>query len=526
MLSKLPSWQNLCDHKARLAALHLRDLFKIDSGRADKFFVQAEGLHFDFSKTHIDDESFADLIRLAEDANLENWRARMFSGEKINVSEDRAVLHVALRAEPTQKFEVDGEDIMPFVQNTLADMKRISDDVHAGRWTGFTGKKIKHVVNIGIGGSDLGPRMVCEALASYHVDDLNVYFVANVDGADIARVLSKCDPETTLFLIASKTFTTQETMKNAQSAKSWILSSLGDEASIENHFIALSRNIDAAREFGVSEGNILPLKDWVGGRFSLWSSVGLSICLAIGFGRFKELLSGAHKMDQHFYHAPLSENIPVILALTGIWHRNFWGMESVAVLPYAEPLSLFSSWLQQLDMESNGKRVSRKNEVLNDDTSPVVFGQSGTNGQHAFYQMLHQGTSIVPSEFIGFKDTDTDTDHHRLLLMNLVAQSQALAFGGTENKDDLAREFPGDRPNSVLILDKLTPESLGKLIALYEHKIFVQGVIWDINSFDQWGVELGKVLANELLRLDDKSLETAPLDSSTLSLLKHLNKTP
>lgn len=526
MLNKSKEWIQLEEHKSRVADVSLRQFFTADEARHERFGLQVGALYCDYSRNLIDQDVFDALLQMARAREVEAWRDKMFSGVRINNSEDRAVLHVALRAPDHADFVIEGddEDLMAFIPATRRQMKAFADAVHSSQWTGHTGKQIKSIVNIGIGGSDLGPRMVSAALTSYHVKNLSVHYVSNVDEADLHNVLLKCDPETTLFLVVSKTFTTQETMTNAQSAKAWLLEGLGsDETATQKHFAAVSTNIEAALNFGIAADNIFPMRDWTGGRFSLWSSVGLSIALAVGFDNFQKLLDGAYEMDEHFKSAPLEKNMPVILGMLGIWYRNFWNAQSYAVLPYAQLLSLFSDWLQQLDMESNGKRVSRDNQVLDYDTGPAVFGQPGTNGQHAFYQMIHQGTSLVPCEFIGVKNTAYDKEHHKILCAHMAAQAQALAFGRAVQDDCYTKEFTGNKPSTSIVMEDLSPHSLGMLIALYEHKIFVQGIVWGINSFDQWGVELGKTLAKKILDVDYQiGNSEGDMDSATLSVLKKL----
>ncbi len=459
-----------------------------------------------------------DLLRsLAREAGVEVMRDKMFAGEAINLTEGRAVLHVALRNFSSRPIGVAGKDVMPEVRAALNHMSAFSESVRSGDWKGHTGKPIRAIVNIGIGGSDLGPVMVTEALRPYRRDDLDLHFVSNVDGSDIAEVLKRVDPETTLFLVASKTFTTQETMANAHSARAWFLGHAKDEKYIAKHFVALSTNAKEVARFGISTDNMFVFWDWVGGRYSLWSSIGLSIALAIGFENFHALLEGAHEMDEHFRTAPLDESLPVTLALLGIWYNNFFGAETHAILPYDQYLSRFPAYFQQGDMESNGKRVTRDGKVVDTQTGPVIWGEPGTNGQHAFYQLLHQGTKLVPSDFLASVETYNPIgEHHTLLLANFLAQTEALMQGRTEGEARRELEaaglegealsallphkvFPGNRPTNSLLYQKLDPRTLGMLIALYEHKIFVQGIVWNVNSFDQWGVELGKKLASAIL---------------------------
>lgn len=502
MLSDTAAWRALRAHRALIEKTHMRELFTRDPQRQKKFTLAAGGLRLDYSRHRITDETMDLLLALARDCGLEGWRDRLLGGAKINNTEDRAVLHTALRAPADAQIVVDNENIVPFVHQVLAQMRDFSDAVRSGAWTGHTGKAIKTVVNIGIGGSDLGPRMVCGALKPYASDDLAVRFVSNVDPSDISETLRSCEPETTLFVIASKTFTTQETMANAQAAKDWALRHLKSDDAIARHFVALSTNAQAVKAFGIDPANMFPFRDWVGGRYSLWSSIGLSVCLAAGFDNFRRLLDGAHAMDRHFAEAPLAENMPVILALLGIWYRNFWDAQAYACLPYDHYLTLLPPWLQQLDMESNGKGVTRDGQPVTYETGPVVFGQPGTNGQHAFYQLIHQGTAVIPCDFIGALESHNPLgDQHRVLLANMMAQAQALMQGRTleEAGGNPHRVFEGNRPSSVILLERLDPYHLGMLLALYEHKVFAQGIIWNINSFDQWGVELGKELAKGLL---------------------------
>ncbi|PJB71474.1 MAG: glucose-6-phosphate isomerase [Alphaproteobacteria bacterium CG_4_9_14_3_um_filter_47_13] len=506
MLNDLAAFKALQTHRAECENLSVHDLLVQNPQRLQTYSLEIEGLSVDFSKHLITDQTFRLLMDLAKACNIEDWRNRMFAGEKINHTENRAVLHTALRAPASRPVMVDGEDVMPFIYQTLEQMKSFSEKIRSGAWKGYTGKSIKTVINIGIGGSDLGPRMVCEALWPYCSRDIEVKFVANIDPADISQALQDCNPETTLFIIASKTFTTQETMENAQTAKRWLLAHLKDERAIARHFVALSTNTQAVAAFGIDPAHMFPFRDWVGGRFSLWSSIGLSICIAAGFSRFRALLDGAHAMDNHFCSAPLSANLPVILAMLGVWYRNFWEAQTYAVLPYSQNLALFPAWLQQLDMESNGKGMDREGRQVSYNTGPVVFGSSGTNGQHAFYQLLHQGTTLVPCDFIAALESHYSIgEQHKILLANMKAQSQALIQGRALKEADgnPHRVFPGNRPSTTILLPKLDPFHLGRLLALYEHKIFVQGIIWNINSFDQFGVELGKELAIKILASEE-----------------------
>jgi glucose-6-phosphate isomerase len=520
-------WQALAAHRDEMGAVQMRDLFAQNAGRFDDFSMTLQmpeaSFLFDYSKHIATDTTLRLLFDLARAQDVEGWRDRMFAGEKVNNTEGRAVLHTALRRGADDEVLVDGENVMPYVHDVFAQMKAFTQSVHDGTWVGHTGQQIKTVVNIGIGGSDLGPHMVVEALKPYADKGVDVRFVSNVDGTHIAETIKDLDPATTMFVIASKTFTTQETMTNAQTAKEWLVGKLGgDEACVAKHFAALSTNEQAVTDFGIAPENMFPFKEWVGGRYSLWSSIGLSICLSVGYDRFEQLLAGAREMDTHFETAPLESNMPVIMAMLGVWYRNFMGAESYAVLPYDQYLDLMPDWLQQLDMESNGKSVTRDGDAVDYETGPIVFGQPGTNGQHAFYQLIHQGTSLVPCDFIAPRVSQNDIgDHHEKLLANMVAQSQALMQGRTlvEAGNDPQKVFPGNRPSSTIVMEKVDPFHLGMLLALYEHKIFVQGIVWNLNSFDQWGVELGKELAGKAL-----SGDVQDADSSTQSLMKYLTK--
>ncbi len=514
----------------------LRQLFAEDSARFDKFSIAFEDILLDYSKNSITEDTRALLVRLAEECGLAEAIEAMFSGERINVTENRPVLHTALRNQSDQPIFVDGQDVMPDVKRVLAQMRAFTENILSGQWKGYTGKAITDVVNIGIGGSDLGPVMVTEALKAYKTH-LNVHFVSNVDGTHIAETLKAVDPETTLFLIASKTFTTQETMANAHTAKDWFLASGALEQDVAKHFAALSTNTQAVQSFGIDTQNMFEFWDWVGGRYSLWSAIGLSISLAIGFDRFEELLKGAYDADVHFKETSFESNIPVILALLGVWYNNFFQAESHAILPYDQYLHRFAAYFQQGDMESNGKYIDRNGEQVQYQTGPIIWGEPGTNGQHAFYQLIHQGTKLIPCDFIAPANSlNPIGNHHQLLLSNFFAQTEALMNGKTAEevfaelkkagKSDQDIEalkaykvFSGNRPTNSILLKKMTPRTLGRLIAFYEHKIFVQGVIWNIYSFDQWGVELGKQLANQILPElnDDNSVSSH--DSSTNGLI-------
>lgn len=531
------AWQALQKHFDEMKDVTIADLFAKDGGRFSKFSATFDDqMLVDYSKNRITEETLAKLQDLAKECDLAGAIKSMFSGEKINRTENRAVLHVALRNRSNTPILVDGKDVMPEVNAVLEKMKTFSEAIISGEWKGYTGKAITDVVNIGIGGSDLGPYMVTEALRPYK-NHLNMHFVSNVDGTHIAEVLKKVNPETTLFLVASKTFTTQETMTNAHSARDWFLKAAGDEKHVAKHFAALSTNAKAVGEFGIDTANMFEFWDWVGGRYSLWSAIGLSIVLSIGFDNFVELLSGAHAMDKHFSTTPAEKNLPVLLALIGIWYNNFFGAETEAILPYDQYMHRFAAYFQQGNMESNGKYVDRNGNVVDYQTGPIIWGEPGTNGQHAFYQLIHQGTKMVPCDFIAPAITHNPlSDHHQKLLSNFFAQTEALAFGKSrevveqeyrdQGKDPATLDyvvpfkvFEGNRPTNSILLREITPFSLGALIALYEHKIFTQGVILNIFTFDQWGVELGKQLANRILPelKDDKEISSH--DSSTNGLI-------
>lgn len=533
-LTQSAAYQALVKHYEQVKQVHLRELFKTEPDRFKRFSIQFEDILLDYSKNRITSETMKLLLDLARQAHLEQWRDRMFHGEKINCTENRAVLHVALRNRSNTPILVDGQDVMPEVNKVLESMKRFCNAVHRGQHTGYTGKKITDIVNIGIGGSDLGPVMVTEALKPYTVPGIRAHFVSNVDGTHIAETLKKVDPETVLFIIASKTFTTQETLANAHSAREWFLARAKDEKAVARHFVAVSTNAKEVSKFGIDIANMFGFWDWVGGRYSLWSAIGLSIALTIGFDHFEQLLEGGHSMDKHFVQTPLESNLPVILGLLGIWYNNFFGAQSHAILPYDQYLHRFAAYFQQGDMESNGKYVDRDGQVVDYQTGPIIWGEPGTNGQHAFYQLIHQGTKLIPCDFIGACKTHNPLGRHHLMLMsNFFAQTEALAFGKTSETvrrelGDQAtpqlvqhRTFPGNRPTNSILVRQITPYTLGQLIALYEHKIFTQGIIWNINSFDQWGVELGKQLANVILpELESPGLVTSH-DSSTNGLINH-----
>ncbi len=535
--SKTRSYTSLKAHAAEMAGMRIRDLFTQDPERFRRFSIQFEDILLDFSKNRITEDTHSLLLDLAEECGLKEAIKAMFDGQKINQTENRAVLHTALRNPAKTGVFTDGEDVMPGVHQVLDKMKVFSEKVISGEWKGATGKPIKHLVNIGIGGSDLGPVMVTEALKPYANRHLQLHYVSNVDGSHIAETFKKIDPETTLFFIASKTFTTQETMANAFSARQWFLDNGGTEAGVANHFVAISTNAKAVKEFGIDTANMFGFWDWVGGRYSLWSAIGLSICCSIGFNHFKELLNGAHAMDQHFRNTDFKENLPVTLALLGIWYNNFFGAESHAILPYDQYLHRFAAYFQQGDMESNGKRVDRAGNPVTYQTGPIIWGEPGTNGQHAFYQLIHQGTKLIPCDFIApAKSHNPIGNHHQLLLSNFFAQTEALMNGksGEEVVRELAasgmeageieklkafKVFEGNRPTNSILVRLITPYTLGSLIAMYEHKIFVQGIIWNIFSFDQWGVELGKQLAGKILPELESDAQVSSHDSSTNGLI-------
>ncbi len=534
-----PAWQALLQHQQELADVHMRDLFAEDPQRFERFSIRFEDILFDYSKNRITAQTMKLLLALAEEAGLPQAVQAMFSGEKINLTENRAVLHTALRNRSNRPVYVDGQDVMPEVNRVLAKMRKFSQAVRSGDWKGYTGKAITDVVNIGIGGSDLGPKMVTEALKPYATPDLRAHFVSNVDGTDLVETLKSLNPQTTLFLIASKTFTTQETMTNAHSARAWFLSAAQDESAIAKHFAAMSTNAELVAQFGIDVENMFEFWDWVGGRYSLWSAIGLPIALAVGMDRFEELLSGAHAVDEHFRSTPFAHNIPVIMGLLGVWYNNFFGAESHAILPYDQYLVYFPAYFQQGDMESNGKSVDRQGEWVDYSTGPVIWGQPGTNGQHAFYQLIHQGTKLVPCDFLAAVNSHNPIgDHQPILLSNFLAQTEALMKGRTtaEARAELeaegysgerlrllaaAKAFPGNRPTNSFFYPLLTPHILGALIACYEHKIFTQGVIWNINSFDQMGVELGKKLAKAILPELTAEPKPAAHDSSTAGLIAY-----
>jgi glucose-6-phosphate isomerase len=538
-LRESPAWQALIRHQHEMAGVQMRDLFARDPRRFERFSLRLADILFDYSKNRISEETMRLLLDLARQANLGARIEAMFSGEKINTTENRAVLHVALRNRTNRPILVDGQDVMPEVNRVLAQMRRFSDAVRSGEWQGFTRRAITDVVNIGIGGSDLGPKMVTTALKPYGKLGPQVHYVSNVDSTDLVETLKVLNPETALFLVASKTFTTQETMANARSARAWFLEAAGDEAAIARHFVAMSANAAAVAQFGIDPKNMFEFWDWVGGRYSLWSAIGLSIVLYLGMDRFEELLAGAHRVDEHFRAAPLEKNIPVIMALLGIWYNNFFEAQSHAILPYDQYLLHFPAYFQQGDMESNGKSVTHGGQRVDYTTGPIIWGQPGTNGQHAFYQLIHQGTKLVPCDFLAAAQSHNPLgDQQQILLSNYLAQTEALMRGKEEEeaRAELEREgvsgpqletlaaaktFPGNKPTNSFLYPKLTPKVLGSLIALYEHKIFTQGVIWNINSFDQMGVELGKQLARAILPELGGDDPVTGHDASTNGLIKY-----
>jgi glucose-6-phosphate isomerase len=519
-----PIWQQLTAHRDEIRSGHLREWFASDAGRFGRMSAHLDDLLVDYSK-HLATAKTLELLRgLARERGVEALRDRMFAGERINFTENRPVLHVALRNRSGRGIYVDGRDVMPDVNAALDHMRDFSERVRTGRATGFSGLRLTDVVNIGIGGSDLGPAMVTQALTPYAREGPRMHFVSNVDGAHLSEVLRQVRPESTLFIIASKTFTTEETMMNARSAREWFLAGARSEAAVSKHFVAVSTNAAEVQAFGIDPANMFVFWDWVGGRYSLWSSIGLPIAIATGFANFEQLLEGAHRVDEHFRTAPLEQNIPITLAVLGVWYTDFLGAETLAVLPYDQYLQRFPAYLQQLDMESNGKRVDREGQVVDVATGPVVWGEPGTNGQHAFYQLIHQGTRLIPCDFlVAAQPHHTLPGHHQTLLANCFAQSEALAFGRPE-ADTPHRIFPGNRPSTTMIYRRLDPRTFGMLIALYEHKVFVQGAIWGINSFDQWGVELGKQLAKVIRPEIDSNEPVTTHDASTNGLINYAKR--
>jgi glucose-6-phosphate isomerase len=539
LVNQTPQWKALEAHWGKMSQVQMRDLFARDPARPEQMSLRAADVFADYSKNLVTGETLALLRDLAAAVDLPGWIRRMFAGDRINNTEQRAVLHVALRNRSNRPIYVDGEDVMPGVNDVLRRLDGFVATVRSGDWKGFSGKRITDVVNIGIGGSNLGPLMVCEALRPYQSDNLRVHFVSNVDGTHLADTVRGLDPGTTLFVVASKTFTTMETMTNANSARAWLVNGLSDEAAVANHFVAVSTNETKVVEFGIDPNNMFGFWDWVGGRYSLWSAIGLPIALAVGMDRFIELLEGAHAMDEHFQSADLSENLPAILGLLGVWYANFGGARTHAVLPYDQSLRYLPAYLQQGDMESNGKQVTRGGDPVAYTTGPVVWGEPGTDGQHAFFQLIHQGTQMIPADFIAPVNSQNPLgDHHAKLMANFFAQTEALMRGRTQDEaraemqvagmpaaqvDELAphRTFPGNRPTNTILVDRLTPRTLGALIAMYEHRIFTQGVVWGVNSYDQWGVELGKQLAGVILKELDEGAVSAEHDASTSGLIEY-----
>lgn len=540
--TKTAAWKALIAHQTEMENVQMKNLFKQDSNRFEKMSIQLGDIFFDYSKNIINDETIEKLLKLAEDCKLKAAMKAMFSGEKINETEDRAVMHTALRNFSKEPVTVDGIDIMPEIRGTRQKMKAFCEKIHSGEWKGYTGKKIRNIVNIGIGGSDLGPVMVIEALKPYWIEGMNAYFISNVDGTQIVETLKNLNPEETLFTIASKTFTTQETMTNAHTARDWFLKEAKDKKYVAKHFVALSTNEEAVKEFGIAPKNMFVFWDWVGGRYSLWSSIGLSIALTIGYNNFEELLKGAELTDKHFRETEFKENIPVIMALVGLWYTNFFGSETEAILPYDQYMHRFPAYFQQGNMESNGKHTDRNGNKVSYSTGPIVWGEPGTNGQHAFYQLIHQGTHLIPCDFIAPAISHNPVgEHHPILVSNYFAQTEALMNGKDEEqvtselKDENMEEsrmeklipfkvFTGNKPTNSFLLKEITPFSLGSLIALYEHKIFVQGVIWNIYSFDQWGVELGKQLAKKVLPELQNNAKVDSHDASTNGLINIYKK--
>jgi len=542
-LTQSPAWQALARHRDAMREVHVRDLFAADPGRAERFSIDVEDLRVDYSKHRVTGETMALLFDLARQARVFEWRDRMFAGEKINRTEDRSVLHVALRNRSSRPVVVDGADVMPGVNAVLAKMRRFTEAVRGGAWKGHTGKAITDIVNIGIGGSDLGPAMASLALKPYWQPGMRAHFVSNVDGTHLAETLREVSAETTLFVVESKTFTTQETLMNARSARAWLVQKLATEAAVPRHFVAVSTATEEVTKFGIDPDNMFVFWDWVGGRYSMWSAIGLPIALVVGMDRFDQMLSGGHAMDEHFRTAPMEKNVPLVLAMLGVWYANFFDAPTHAILPYDQYMSRFAAYFQQGDMESNGKRVDREGRFVDGyTTGPIVWGEPGTNGQHAFYQLIHQGTRLVPCDFLAPLETHNPLGkHHEVLLANFFAQTEALMRGKTpeEARAELEAQkvpparveelvphktFPGNRPTTSIVFDKLTPRALGMLVAMYEHKIFSQGVVWNVFSFDQWGVELGKQLAKKI----EPELEAEGLvsshDASTNALINRYKR--
>ena len=529
-LKERAAWKALKQHHEKVATTTMKDMFAADPLRGERLTIETGGIFLDYSKNRVTDETLKLLLELAQESGVAKHRDAMFRGDKINVTEDRAVLHIALRAPRSASIVVDGEDVVPQVHAVLDKMAGFADKIRSGEWKGFTGKKIKNVVNIGIGGSDLGPVMAYEALKHYSQRDLSFRFVSNVDGTDIAEAVTDLNADETVFLVASKTFTTQETMTNAHSARDWALASLKDDLAIAKHFVAISTNVKEVAKFGIDTENMFGFWDWVGGRYSMDSAIGLSTMIAIGPNQFREMLGGFHEMDEHFRTAPFEQNLPVLLGMLTVWYTDFFDAQTQAILPYEQYLKRFPAYLQQLTMESNGKHVTLDGKHVETETGPIYWGEPGTNGQHSFYQLIHQGTRLIPCDFIGFfKTLNPLGRHHDMLMANVFAQAEALAFGKTEEQVRAEgvpaalvphKVFEGNRPSNIILADVLTPTVLGKLVALYEHAVFTQGVVWSIDSFDQWGVELGKVLATRILgELESASEPAATHDSSTNRLI-------
>lgn len=537
-LTQSPAWQALLAHQSQISNQTMREMFAADADRFDTFSLQLDGLLFDYSKNRISAETLKLLLDLARQSDLSGWIARMFGGEKINASENRAVLHTALRAPSDAVVMVDGKNVMPDVHRVLDHLRRYTEAVRRGELCGHTGKPLRHIVNIGIGGSALGPMMVCETLKPYGHPEMRAHFVSNVDATDLVETLKLLDAETTLFIVSSKTFTTQETLTNARTARAWLVEKLGCEEAVAKHFAAVSTNLKATSEFGINPDNVFEFWDWVGGRYSLWSAIGLPIALYVGMDNFERLLAGAHAMDVHFRDAPFERNMPVILGMLGVWYGNFFGTGSYAVLPYDQYLHRLPAYLQQLEMESNGKSVDREGQPVDYDTHFTVWGEAGTNGQHSFYQLIHQGTRMIPADFLApIRSHNPVGDHHAMLLSNCFAQTEALMLGKTEAeaRAELVAQgmsgealekllpfkvFPGNRPTNTFLFELLDPYTLGMLIALYEHKIYVQSVVWNINAFDQWGVEFGKQLAGKLLPELQGKQPLSVHDASTINLMQ------
>ena len=542
ILTRSQPWKALQAHRRVMGRVHMRDLFQDDPRRFDKFSLRCNDILLDFSKNRITEETLSLLLTLARAAGVEQWRTRMFSGEPINFTEGREVLHIALRNRSNRPIQAGGQDVMPEVNRVLRQMREFSERVRSGAWRGYTGKAISDIVNIGIGGSDLGPVMATEALKPYGKPDLRAHFVSNIDDTHLVETLKPLDPETTLFIVASKTFTTQETLVNAHSARDWLLQAARDETAVAKHFVAISTNAREVANFGIDPEHMFKFWDWVGGRYSLWSAIGLSIVLTIGMTRFEEMLQGAFEMDEHFRHTPLESNLPVIMGLLGVWYNNFFDAQSHAVLPYDQYLHRFPAYLQQLDMESNGKTTARDGKTVDYSTGPVIWGEPGTNGQHAFYQLIHQGAKLIPADFLApVESRHALGAHHSILLSNFFAQTEALMKGKTRRearaelmaaglRGDKLKEllphkvFQGNKPTNSLLFRQLDPKTLGSLIALYEHKVFVQGVIWNINSFDQWGVELGKQLAKAILPELKQAAPVTGHDASTNGLIDYYKR--